>query len=290
MQVSIVARNVVAGTTADIGRIGNVNGVTTVGVRSATEIIHVGGVAGMDAPDAFSAAMQLADMPDVGSGHDNDPGALLEYHSLRSLRGDRLEVAAHYARPGSIALPTDGTFALRDLSGIAVEETDMVPGSRAPMRLTWVDPANDKIKVEDTVKLPHEWQRRKLIAQAVLSTRPPLAVLQAFRKVNAQPWQGLPAAYWKFDTLDVSTSNYQTFTITCGFSTRQDEDWSQHVILSDAATGKYVPIGAGVVAELLGRPYAQGFMVGGTGARAGKEGIGRLCGYFTANFASIFGL
>lgn len=202
--------------------------------------------------------------------------------------------------------PVTSSFLIRDSGYLQGWEGNILPGTGEAFQTAWEE--SEEMYIEDTGGSPPEdWRPAKVPADyipmrfslpvrtlsvtAVVFGTPPSGLQEAEGCVNNGTWYGKPKGYWRVDRLESDVAVYSGYyTYTASVCTRNHRDWSEQGVLRSRQTGRYVRVSQDEIDELLGRTYSYGVMQGGTGDRAGKAGILRVCPHPEADLGSLLSI
>jgi hypothetical protein len=253
-------------------RTGIVKGIDTGGTVSDANVLEA-------AYDAVINDTQFGDL---------SPGG---HAPLRRMRFD--PVASHNMVKFSLMYDTGSftspvAYIYRDSSYLTQATTNMVPGSRKPIRLSWGNPAASADKVpEDLLTISYMRPMAKKSVTALLTGDPDINIQRAVGKVNDGTWANGDAGYWLCTNIDIETRKYTgLYSISVELASKIDEDWSEYGVLFNPKSGKYVKVRDADITTLLGMPYAKGLQYPGGDA---TKGIVKVGPYDEADFDFLFG-
>lgn len=181
------------------------------------------------------------------------------------------------------------TFVLNRQTTMVEEITEIHPGTKEPMAVTWIKYTNilpgvpvptDFVIRTARFRYPRPLQR--LTAKGYYRDGPPPAdMINALNSVNDANWRGLAKGYWWYSgQSDVTLDKGGSYTITLELQTRIDRDWSQWQVLEDV-NGRYLQPTQSDVVDLWNLPYAYDVKT--------RNGITKTGLFRLANFGGIFG-
>jgi hypothetical protein len=226
--------------------------------------------------------------PPGGSGATEIANLRLVKHVLKPFNYNTINVALVY-RTDAFEGELLSSYLLTDSSRLVRERTNMLPGTRFPLALSWESQtdSNDKVP-EDLLTIEYEKAFRVIRIAQIIYSAPPTAQRESLGRVNDAAYYGYPIGYWRVDGYE-TTNNIKTGQrqVLAEMASRVDEDWSTYGILVNRHTGKYVKVDPSTTAALVADDYIYGTT---TILVSGKEtGVMKVGPHKLADFTSIFG-
>lgn len=261
-------------------RAGRIRGINTTGSVSNPD------------PRVLEKALAVAGMPGLGDAYPPPvdetegptvPGLKLKHHILRPFTNTVTKVFLVYETEQNQFTP--GSFLLSDDTRTFSETTNMIPGTRTPVRLNWTNPDDpNEFVPEDFAVFKYERSVRSMVILATIYGNPPTIQRDMVGTVNDNDWGGYPRGYWKVDRYRTeSRDRGSSYQVTAEVSTKKNEDWSVYDILQNKHTGQYVPIPDSYAQELVDEDYIYGY----TGFL--NRGIVKIGPYALSPFDILFG-
>lgn len=189
-------------------------------------------------------------------------------------------VALLYSTPD---LGPPSAFIVTDSSTLTSYQTDLLPGTRVPLRIPDTTIKGGGVVGGDNVLFNFLRPIRKVGVAAVSYgvTKPSNGIVG---KVNAGLWNGKAQGFWLCDSWITSTSRFAGwYTLQASAITKEDEDWSESGMLIDRATGKRVELidSTATATAMMALAYAFGIIYA-------NDGMIRVGPYKTQSFAPQF--
>lgn len=192
-------------------------------------------------------------------------------------------------------------------------ETTQVPGSRAPIRVSFDPNAAGAQKVPFDV-VPQDYIRMRItrtlryVRVTQITFGKPTNNLEDYHNyVNSDFWQRRPKGFWRIDDASTRISRYEGFyQQVATMLSRNVEDWSEPGTLQHQQTGRYCPIDPQAIINAFSTPYGtpnsakgikfqtaqepnNGFISKDGTGYAGYNGFVRVYPYPTISFRQLFG-
>lgn len=234
--------------------------------------------------DMLWSVLSLPGVPVTGQSHPTRPELKYNRVLLRGVSGDSVRAQFIYetfnpSGPASAYYITHDSFTQSF-------QTNMVPGTRVPIRVSYEDPVTGLKIPEDYVTFTFDRTMKAISVTALIYGNPEGSTDGAYvNRANDSAWQGLPIGYWRtlrYKTSYAKFSGYYQKEMTA--LTKVDEDWSEMGILRNSVTGRFAKVLESNITACLSATYAYGIQPG-----TSTLGFVRVGPYRTANFASIFG-
>lgn len=206
-------------------------------------------------------------------------GLRCRQHLARARASDLIDIKILYTAD---EFPS-GSWLVRDESKTVVVETNMLPGTRHPIRLGWQDPLKPRNKIpEDYAMYKYRAPYRTIIVSGTSVGQPPDAQRNVIRHVNHATFYGYPAGYWLVENYVTETRNQgNTYQVTMQASTWEEHDWSEYSILQSKQTGRFAQVLDSDIDELVALGWLFGWDT--------RNGVARIEPYHTVNLTSLFG-
>jgi hypothetical protein len=239
-----------------------------------------------DPSQALEQIIAASGMPKFGDVI-NSNGRTLYLKNIRAkaIGADMARVALTY--DSVFSSETSSAYLIRTRSYLTTYETNMLPGTRVPIRIDlYADPDHGfNVVPADNVTFRFQRPMRSIEVSGLKFGAPPTD--DKYEKnigyANAGPFRGLARGYWVLTDGGVDLSRYKGFyTWNLSALTRNTEDWSETGILRDSRTGKFVNVLPADIAALLALPYDYGII-------GKRNGIIRVGPYPVTDFATLFG-
>jgi hypothetical protein len=174
------------------------------------------------------------------------------------------------------------TFVLQRRTTLMQHTTELHPiNSRAPITVTWVNPADPTDVVKRVVAMQYLKPFQRLLATGYYIGTPPASMLGALGSVNDAPFRGFGKGYWLYASQgDVTRDRGGSYTIDLELWNKMTEDWSSWAVLRDH-NGRYLKVDPADVASLAAQPYVEG--------STGRNGVTKTGLYKAADLGGIFG-
>lgn len=204
-------------------------------------------------------------------------------------------IVVNYATIVLNPVSSNGQYTISDDSTLQGTQTQLNPNTGEPLGFAFLDAAGYQ---EDTATIAYDEVHRRVTALTAVSASKMEAIRAAVPSVNDATWNGLPAGYWRLDSLSqagatTSTENpATTYVAQVTASTRTTRDWSYYVPFRDRNSGRIREIkdADSFVAKSL--PYQFGVIYGNANAVPTPIGVNtgllRVGPYRMATFSSIF--
>jgi hypothetical protein len=226
----------------------------------------------------------------------NPPSPLSQYQPFMLLR--RVRVLGIADRSARVALfyetPEFGTptaYLLRHSTVLTSYQTDLLPGTRIPLR---IKDAYDLITdggISTGFKIPGDnvlftfLKPLESIQVYALTYGQPKDSRASVGKVNNNDWQGKAKAMWLLSEWTTDQYKYSGYyTLNAAAISRVDEDWSESGILINRQTGKKIHVqDENTTAQaMMAQPYSFGIIYN-------NNGMMRVGPYGMTDFLALFG-
>jgi hypothetical protein len=242
------------------------------------------------APDSRVLEKALEQLPlydtDYPPGDGQDiSGLKLVGHVLTPSRFDIIRFQLVYETEVNAFTPFT-SWLLRVSTRLVQERTNMIPGSRIPIRVAWQDDIDPELFVpEDYLTIEYERPHRIISLTSNTLNEPELGPSNLVGRVNDATWYGYPKGYVRIRSYDADTSdsgaNWQQ---TAELETKIDEDWSVWGILQNKNTGRFVKVADEDISTVLAMAYIYGT------TDIVNSGFIRVGPHKLTNFSSLFNI
>jgi hypothetical protein len=267
-------------TTSEVGQVGRK-------VRGA--LIAYGDLP-LSTPDPFVLEKCIALLGDGWQLKDPLPGSedyaggvplKVRRHLARARTADIIQIDTYY-EPDSQQYPP-GSFFARDDTSVVTVQTNLLPGTRRPIRCSWKDPKDPNNSVAtDYCPIKYQAPYRVIQISGKILGMPPAGQRQMIRHVNNADWVGHPKGYWLMERYTGDTKDRgNSFDLSCQVASWEEHDWSEYGILRNHHTGRFVQVTDQEMDDLVAMPYKYGIIP--------RNGVVRVGPYREANFAALFG-
>lgn len=208
--------------------------------------------------------------------------------NLRFRRLQVLPVAFNAARVLATFDTNNGglltSYIIRDDAFVQQVRTNMVPGTREPIVVSWTAtaPATGSVPA-DNITFDVPLPVRAITVTSLNLGAPPTGYQEAVGYVNDATWYGKPVGYWLLTRFRSDVSKYQgSYAIEATAMSRNYADWSETGTLVNKLTGKYVTVDPTEITNMNALTYSRGIIYPG-------NGVVRVGPHPTTNFSTIFG-
>lgn len=252
--------------------------------RHARGGLAVGLDTSVDKSDLMWSILNLSGMPKSGDAHPTKPELKFHRVLMRGASGDavRFQLVYETFNPYGPA----SAYYIGDDSYLGTYTTNLIPGTRKPIRCSFTDATSGLNMPEDFCPITIYRPLRAVNVTALVYGNPdgdPNGIHVG--EVNNATWRGLGIGYWLMARYYTNYSKFQGYyQKEMQAISRVTEDWSETAILRNQQTGRFPKIPAGVIESNLAIPYAYGLI----GATAGA-GFVRVGPFQTGYFNLLFG-
>jgi hypothetical protein len=178
-----------------------------------------------------------------------------------------------------------GSYLIREDTRTFTETTNMLPGTRIPIRVNWVNAADaSEFIPEDYLVIHYDRPIRALQILATIYGDPPTIQREMVGTVNDNTWLGYPVGYWKVDSYSTeSRDRGSSWQVSASVSSKKNEDWSVYGILQNKHTGQFVEVSDTQIGLLVAQPYIYGQYV------VPNKGCVKVGPYTVSPFDLLFG-
>lgn len=251
--------------------------------RTLSQLVRTGIVknlpldSGSDAGALFKAEAVL---PDIYSAHPYYTNFLLRRRIVRPWSARVARVYLYY--DNSLILQDGTTWIIRDATLLVNYRTDLIPGSRIPIRTGAYTTTNGYKVPGENVPMTLLRPLRQMTATRSGQGVVPSSLGYMVGSVNDGTYYGYPAGYWLCTNYESDHSIYSgKWAITATITSRVSEDWSETGILFNKMTQKKVPVNNTDLSSMLSPTYSYGIIYQ-------DKGMVRV-GPYPANSFSVFG-
>lgn len=275
-----------------LDRIGGDSYVVTVNGIVHRRMAVVTGVSTVNPALVAYLATQAPNMPQMGDPHPAHPSCTVTELEAVGINDadDSIEVMITYETPrveGGVSIGGGPGFVFEDDMGLTGESTQLLPGpSKVPI-VPKIKDANGKIREYQGTLDVQRPLRTVTLSGLLKKGVSPDKYREHVGKVNQDQWNGKPPGYWLFSGMRSSTTDGgKSYSLSIQIVTKNNEDWSQYVVLRDRNTDQLVTVDDKVVAQLKQFDYKYGILYPGG---QNDKGILRAGPYEMTPFNSIFG-
>jgi len=237
-----------------------------------------------DPADLLFSVLTLAGMPTAGQVHPTRPDLKFNRVLVRGVSADSVRVQLVYEtfNPGGPASAYLITFE----SYIGSYQTNIMPGTRQPIRCSFTDATSGLSIQEDFITFGIDRAMRAVSVQALMYGSPDGELNDQYVNFcNSDTWRGLEIGYWRLMRFRTSISRYAGYYMRDMLAvTKTNEDWSVFGVLRNSATGRFAPVSQAAIDSIAGMTYTPMTVLGG-----GTNGFVRACPYDVIPFELLFG-
>lgn len=231
---------------------------------------------------AIFAAAQAVGLPEINDAHPVVPELKLTRRVIKPWSARVAKLYLYYDNLTAYAGIPVGSWVIRDQTMMVEYETDLVPGTRVPIRTgAYTLPGGGKLSGEN-VKMKFLRPMRQISqSKLYLGSTPPESVLIGC--VNSNVYRGYPPGFWLCTSRSSDVTRYSgSYVINSTITSRVSEDWSETGILFSRMTQKKVSIPPADITSMLALSYSYGIIYE-------DKGMVRVGPYEAKNFTTELG-